>query len=256
MGSGENVAEFGVHLLQQVQILQSEYPGRIQPEHMEEMKWDHCYEGLNPEYCQMLVHKVDGTWKLERRAESRDPPPPKTAVTSVLNWMHSQTPGNLFPLHKLKGNHTFNAQAVTIGNNEAEEDSSAKQEGEVEPSGDKQVEAPGGVGGTAQPMEYIVHYARAVKLYQQKKRSCFGCRSPGHLIWDCPKDINKPAGKVDLNTKEGMAKKGGWAPPRSQLLLSKHPLTKLPKHKDIIEDSLPESRPTHSLEWAQKQSPD
>ena len=36
-GSGENVAQFRVHLSQQVQILQSEYPGRIQQEHVEEM---------------------------------------------------------------------------------------------------------------------------------------------------------------------------------------------------------------------------
>ena len=49
-GSGDNVAEFRVCLLQQVQILQLEYPGRIQPEHIEEMKHDHFYEGLNPEY--------------------------------------------------------------------------------------------------------------------------------------------------------------------------------------------------------------
>ena len=49
-GSGENMAEFGVQLLQQVQILQSEDPGRIQQEHIEEMKQDHFYEGLNPEY--------------------------------------------------------------------------------------------------------------------------------------------------------------------------------------------------------------
>ena len=34
-GLGENVAEFRVCLLQQVQILQSEYPGRILPEYME-----------------------------------------------------------------------------------------------------------------------------------------------------------------------------------------------------------------------------
>ena len=47
-GLSENIAEFGVHLLQQVQILQSEYPRRIQPEHMEEMKHDCFYEGLNP----------------------------------------------------------------------------------------------------------------------------------------------------------------------------------------------------------------
>ena len=50
-GSGENVAKFGVHLSQQVQMLQSEHLGRIQLEHIEEMKYDHFYEGLNPK-CQ------------------------------------------------------------------------------------------------------------------------------------------------------------------------------------------------------------
>ena len=43
-GSGENIAKFGVCLSQQVQILQSEYLGRIQQELVEEMKQD-C---LNP----------------------------------------------------------------------------------------------------------------------------------------------------------------------------------------------------------------
>ena len=77
-GFGENVAEFGVYLLQQVQILQLEYLGRFQQEHVEEMKWDHFYKGLNPIYQCMLAHKVDGkhlasysdlllaVWKLER----------------------------------------------------------------------------------------------------------------------------------------------------------------------------------------------
>ena len=59
-GSRENMAGFRVHLLQQVQILQSEYLGRIQQEHMEEMKWDCFYEGLNPKYWCMLAQKVDG----------------------------------------------------------------------------------------------------------------------------------------------------------------------------------------------------
>ena len=45
----ENVAEFGVCLSQQVQILKSEHPGRIQPEHLEEMRPDCFCEGLNPE---------------------------------------------------------------------------------------------------------------------------------------------------------------------------------------------------------------
>ena len=80
---------------------------------------------------------------------------------------------------------------------------------------DKEVEALGGVEETDQPMEYIVHFAKVVKPYQQKNRSCLGCGSPDHLMWNCPKDIIKSAWKVDLNTKERMAKKGNWAPQKS-----------------------------------------
>ena len=39
-GSRENVAKFGVHLWQQAQIVQLEYLGKIQQEHVEEMKQD------------------------------------------------------------------------------------------------------------------------------------------------------------------------------------------------------------------------
>ena len=55
-GMGGNVAEFRVCLSKQVQILQMEYPGRIQQQHVEEVKWDHFYEGLSPEYWKMLAH--------------------------------------------------------------------------------------------------------------------------------------------------------------------------------------------------------
>ena len=41
-GMGENMAEFRVHLSQQAQIPQIEYPSRIQQEHVEEVKWD-CF---------------------------------------------------------------------------------------------------------------------------------------------------------------------------------------------------------------------
>ena len=79
-GSGENVAEFGVHLSQQVQIFQLEYLERILLDHVEKMKWDHFYEGLNsadsygrwqnpPGYFDLLL----ATWKLESRTEARDP---------------------------------------------------------------------------------------------------------------------------------------------------------------------------------------
>ena len=48
-GLGENMAKFGMQSLQQIQILQSKYLGRIQPEHIEEMKWDHFYEVPEPQ---------------------------------------------------------------------------------------------------------------------------------------------------------------------------------------------------------------
>ena len=51
-GSGENLAKFGMYLSQQAQILKLEYPGRIQQEHVEEIKWDHFW-GPEP---QILAH--------------------------------------------------------------------------------------------------------------------------------------------------------------------------------------------------------
>ena len=96
-GSRENVTKFNVHLTQQVQILQSEYLGRIQHEHIEEIKWDHFYEGLNPKYWCMLAHKVDAkhptsysvlllaAQKLERWAEARDTLLLKTTTTGGSN---------------------------------------------------------------------------------------------------------------------------------------------------------------------------
>ena len=78
------MAKFGVHLSQQVQILQMEYPSRIQQEHVDEVKPDHFYKGLSPVYWQMLAHKVIGenpvtysellhvAQKLERWVEARE----------------------------------------------------------------------------------------------------------------------------------------------------------------------------------------
>ena len=108
-GLGENVAEFGMQLSQQVQILQSDYPGRIQQEHKEEVKCDCFYKGLNPEYQQMLAQKVDehpanysdlllATQKLERWAEAQDPLPPKGVTTSGPNNPILRPQGTCSPL--------------------------------------------------------------------------------------------------------------------------------------------------------------
>ena len=97
--------------------------------------------------------------------------------------------------------------------NEVREDSDAKpeQEEEVESSAEDP-EASGGLCGADQLISYTIHFAYIVELYQKKTQNCFGCGSPDHLIRDCPKDVGKIAKKVSLNAKEGMTKKGGWAP--------------------------------------------
>ena len=143
-----------------------------------------------------MAHKVDGkhlasypdlllaTQKLERWAEARDPLTSKTAATNRSTVMHSQMLGNLFPPQKLKGNHTFAAQAVTIGNDVAEEDLDVEQEGkeEMEPSTDQEVEALGKVMEADQFIKYITHFAKLVELYQNKNKNCFRCRSPDHVV--------------------------------------------------------------------------
>ena len=171
---------------------------------------------MDDEYLASYSDLPLATQKLERWAEARDPLPSKIATTGA-NMTCSQMPGNLLPLHKLKGNHTFATQAATIGNEKAEEDLGKKpeREGETEPSADEDVEVPGRIGEMDQSIECIVCFVKAVKLYQKKNRNCFGCRSPEHLIWDCPEDSSRSAWKVYLNTKEEMAEKGGPAPQKS-----------------------------------------
>ena len=92
-----------------------------------------------------------------------------------------------------------------------------------------------GVGGADQSVGYIVHFANVVrvvseekseivsdvhfanvvKLSQTKNQNCFRCGSPDHLMKDCLKDLSKTSQKASLNVKEGMTKKGSWAPQKS-----------------------------------------
>ena len=207
-GIGNNVAEFRVCLLQQVKILQTEYPSRFQQEHVEEVKPDCSYEGLNPEYQWMLVHKVDGknpatyfklllaAQKLERWAEARYPLLLKTTTTRGLNMTHSHSQGNLFHSRKLNGSHTFTAQSAVVEDHETEEDSGLKPNGEneAESSAEEGAGLAGKVGGTDQSLVYIIWLTNTIELYQ-KNCNCFRCGSPHDLVKDCPKDLVKWQGR-------------------------------------------------------------
>ena len=72
----------------------------------------------------------------------------KNVATNGSTAMHSQTPGNLFPSPKLKGNCTFVTEGTTVRNDEAEGDPGVKLkgEGDMEPPADEDVEASGRVG--------------------------------------------------------------------------------------------------------------
>ena len=122
----------------------------------------------------------------------------------------SQMPGNLFPSHKLKGNPTSIAWAVTIRNYEAKENSSVKEEGEgeIDPSADEDVKVSSREEETDQTIEYIVDFGKVVELYQKKNKSCFGCGSPDHLIWNCSKDISKSAHSSVFKYERGNSKEG------------------------------------------------
>ena len=237
------------------------------PKHVEEMKHDHFYEGLNPKYQHMLTHKVDGenpagysdlllaAWKLEKRTEARNSLPPKTAVTSGSSAIHSLTPWNLFPSFKLKGNCTFTTWAVTIGNAEGKADSGVQQEeeGEMEPLADKEVKC------QAEQKEQIRQWSISIAL---PRWSNFTNRKTGVVSdvgvlttsWGIAHmTLANLHGKVLLTPNRGWQRREA-GPLRSQLSLSKHPQKWLLEYKDIMKDSLPESRPPHSLEWTWKHS--
>ena len=154
-GLSENVAELRICLSQQVQILQSEYLGRIQLKHMEEMKHDCFYEGLNPEYWQMLAQKVDGehpasysnlllaAQKLEGWAEVRDLLPPKTLWLMDQTWCIVRCQGIVLLLCKLKGNCIFCHSICDCWKWHSRRVSrcGTRGEGEPEPSADGDIDA-------------------------------------------------------------------------------------------------------------------
>ena len=197
--------------------------GRLQEEHVEEMKWDNFYKGLSPEYWWMLAHKVDGenpvtysklllaALKLERQVEARDPLPLRTPTTGSSNVTLSNSEGNLFPSRKLKGNHTFTASSAAVEDRETEEDLVPKPNGENEAksSAKEDVGTTGEVSNVDPLLGFTEQFANAVELYQKRNHICFGYGSPDYLVKDCPMEMEKTARKVGLNLKEGAVKKGG-----------------------------------------------
>ena len=109
---------------------------------MEEVKWDCFYEGLSPEYWQMLAPEVNSEnpvtysellltdQKLEIWVEAKDPLLLKTPTARSLNATCSHSQWNLFPTRNLKGNCSFTAQSAVVEDHKDEEDTGPKPDGE------------------------------------------------------------------------------------------------------------------------------
>ena len=71
---------------------------------------------------------------------------------------------------------------MTVGKDKAEEDPGEKPGGETEMSVDMYVEVLGVIEEMDKSIGYIVNFMKTVKLYQKKRRNCFGYGSPEHLV--------------------------------------------------------------------------
>ena len=146
---------------------------------------------------------------------------------------------------------------MTIGNDEGEATSGAKQEGEGEIK----------LWLTKRfkhQMDQEEQYSLWSILFALPRQSNYTNIKPevvsgvGVLTTSCGIAQNTLA---NLHGKWIQTQKRGWQRRearhlRSQLSPSEHPQKRLLKYKYIMKDSLPESRPTLSLEWTQKHSQD
>ena len=94
---------------------------------------------------------------------------------------------------------------------EMEEDSGPKldEKEETESPAEEDAGTTGEISDVNPSLGYIAWFANAVELYVKKNCNCFRCGSPNHLMTDCLKEWGKAMRKVGLNSKEGIAKKGG-----------------------------------------------
>ena len=92
-GYQEGMSEYGVWLALHVWIIQTDLPRHIRDEHLEGVKHDHFYEGLNEEYQVMLAHKMENEWSatyielLTVLGRLGNDPRPDTPHHSLLSWM-------------------------------------------------------------------------------------------------------------------------------------------------------------------------
>ena len=85
---------------------------------------------------------------------------------------------------------------------------------------------PGRIEGVT--IEFMVHFARAVKDAQTDEKCCYHCSSPEHFIHNCLL-VKTSSDKKQLNGKEGMASMKGAQTPQTTTSATKSPQTEDPE---------------------------
>ena len=80
--------------------------------------------------------------------------------------------------------------------------------------------------------------------------NCFGSGSPDHLVKDCPKEMGENCQEGRFKLERGDGREGRPVLSGGGGYTRGHPSQCLPEHKNVSDSFLPETRPTHALEWA------
>ena len=97
---------------------------------------------------------------------------------------------------------------------------------------------------------FITWFANVVELYQKGNCNIIGCGSPDHLAKDCWKEVGNTSREGRFKLERGDGKEGRPILSEGGDYARGHPQAIFLRHKNMSESSLPESRPTHALEWA------
>ena len=223
MGEKETVLNWGVHLLRQLQILTTSFPGHFPPDHIAELKCDNFYGGL-PKWLKAMIDYVKASTnektysdylQAAREAEKEEVIEPSCSQTA--DSTSKPKVMSFFPLQKLKGTQPVKTADVQVVH--LEEESANKEEG-------AESEDPSGTEGVTE--EFIVCLARAVKDVQQEEKHCYHCSILEHFIHEC---LLMKASRMDphLNRKEGTALKKGAQTPQGKATTPKVPQDGTPK---------------------------
>ena len=197
-GSRESVSAFSARLTDQMSAIEEGHPDKLNDDEVDRIMKDRLYGGLRVEIKTALSHLEDRLDEytydkfleiVKRKEASHDDDAHRRTLDS--GYHRNDRKDSRDPRQGPRGR-----MAIPRPASESSEDSASGVESATSDS-----------EGHAD-----VRLARAMDKYEDKRRLCYGCQSPDHLIRDCPEKTM--AKKAYLNAKQGSTK-GARVPPKT-----------------------------------------